>query len=122
MTKLGRSPKPLRQLRDAVADGRLMIANESEVIGFVRERPELARLIAEASEQLRGTIPGAQLRLTLSSDPDYGDRPELFLGVWSQMSEDEALAALRRFDQNWWVHQVARADGLLCIDLEEHEL
>jgi transcriptional regulator with XRE-family HTH domain len=111
--------RPPSALIDVVREGHLAIAGGKEIIARLEERPELELLIAEAAEQLRRLIPDARLRLSLSVDPDYGEDHQLFLGVSTHLSEAEALLALRRFDRNWWVHHVRRADGLLCIDLDD---
>ena len=88
-----------------------------EVSRLLRENPTLATLVKEAADQLGRYIPDAHLSLQLLADPDDGDDEQLFLGVSTSLQEDEALEALRRFDQEWWVHNARRAGGLLCIDL-----
>lgn len=115
-----RQRRPLDALTDVVRADHLATADGLEVILLLQERPELEALVVEAAEQLRRLMPDAHLNLGLSVDPDYGDGRQLFLGV-SYLSEADALLTLRRFDQSWWVHQVRRADGLLCIDLSDDE-
>jgi len=100
----------------AVLDDRLAVTEEEDVDRFLRDHPELAAVVREAADQLVRFIPDARLGLELLSDPEYGDE-QLFLGVSTNMKDEEALSALRRFDQGWWVHHVRRAHGLLCIDL-----
>lgn len=86
---------------------------------LLREDPNLPALLGEAADQILRFIPDARLSVAIREDPDYGDDEQLFLGVSTALEEGEALAALRRFDQEWWVHHVARARGLLCIDLSD---
>lgn len=86
---------------------------------FLREHPELAALVTAAADHLERLVPDARLRLTVLTDPDYGDNEQLFLGVSTSLPDSEAIEALRRFDREWWVHQAHRAGGLLCIDLAE---
>jgi hypothetical protein len=64
-------------------------------------------------------IPDARLNLSVLADPEYGDGEQLFLGISTNLDDDEALRALRHFDQDWWVHNVRRARGLVCIDLSD---
>jgi len=79
----------------------------------------LADVVRDAADQLVTLIPDARLRLDLLTDPDYGEGEQLFLGVSTHMQDEDALEALRRFDQEWWVHHIRRARGLLCIDLSD---
>jgi len=77
----------------------------------------LALLINEAASHLLGFIPDGRFKLELLTDPDFGDNEQLFLGVVTGLNEDQALEALQRFDQEWWVHNARQARGILCIDL-----
>jgi hypothetical protein len=85
----------------------------------MRENPDLAPLVSEAGDQLARFIPDARLKIEPLPDPDYGDGEQLFLGVHTMLPGDEALEALRRFDQEWWVLNAGRAQGLLYIDLSD---
>lgn len=86
---------------------------------LLHKNPDLAPLVSEAADQLMRFIPDGRLILEMLPDADYGDSEQLFLGVRTRLQGDEALEALRRFDQEWWVHNVGRARGLLCIDLSD---
>lgn len=98
---------------------RIAAVDAPGVSRLLGEDPNLAMLLREAADQLLKFIPDARLSLELLADPDYGDEERLFLGVSTALEEGEALEALRRFDQEWWVHHVGRARGLLCIDLSD---
>lgn len=104
---------------ELVGDSRLAAHEKLALFDLLQEHPELDVLLDEAVEQIRRVIPEAHVKLELSPDPDYGEEQQLFLGISSDLSESEALLALRRFDQDWWVHEVRRANGLLCIDLND---
>ncbi|MSQ14691.1 MAG: hypothetical protein EXR50_02365 [Dehalococcoidia bacterium] len=98
-------------------DDRLVISDKAEVDRLLDKEPGLAVLVDEAIAQLINFIPDAHLRLEFLTDPDYEDGEQLFLGVSTRLQDDQALEALHRFDQEWWVNHVHRAHGLLCIDL-----
>ena len=119
MTKVVRLPKALRSRAEENSGNQLLVSDEPEVVDALKDRPDLAQLIAEAAERLLHGAPGAKLRLRAEPDPDYGGPPTLFLGVSFNLGESEDLAELRRFDESWWVHQVPRADGLLVVDLDD---
>lgn len=92
---------------------------QPRVTRLLQKKPDLAMLVTEAADELAKFIPDGRLRLEPLPDPDYGEDEQLFLGVHTGLPEDEALEALRRFDQEWWVHKAARSHGLLCIDLSD---
>jgi transcriptional regulator with XRE-family HTH domain len=105
---LGVQPEDLQATFDAMTARHLL-----------QEQPDLAWLVREAADQLSRYFPDLRLSLELLADPDYGDGDQLFLGVATSLQAGEALKALRRFDEEWWVHHVGRARGLLCIDLRD---
>jgi hypothetical protein len=86
---------------------------------LLQQQPGLAALVSEAADQLVRLIPDIGLSLDLLPDPDYGEGEQLLLGVSTSLSEPEATEALRRFDQEWWVHHARGSRGLLCIDLSD---
>lgn len=91
--------------------------NDPDVCRLLGETPALAALIGEAADQLVHFFPDARLWLKMLRDPEFGDAEELFLGVYTSLPDDQADKALKRFDEEWWVQNVRRAAGLLCIDL-----
>jgi hypothetical protein len=96
-----------------------VVIDRPEVSRLLGQESDLANLVREAADRIFEFIPDARLHLELLKDPDYGEGEQLFLGVSTDLKEDEALEALRCFDQDWWVHQVRRARGFLCIDLSD---
>jgi hypothetical protein len=114
---------------EVVADEVEERAGESELVHrpdaeqgigrLLRQEPELAAIVREAASQLVRFIPDARLTLDLLADPEDDSAEQLFLGISTGLAEDDALAALRRFDQGWWVQHVGRAHGRLCIDLSD---
>jgi hypothetical protein len=92
---------------------------EQGVTRLLRQEPGLAAVAREAASQLVRFIPDARLTLDLLTDPEDDSGEQLFLGISTGLAEDDALAALRRFDQGWLVQHVGRARGRLCIDLSD---
>jgi transcriptional regulator with XRE-family HTH domain len=103
----------------ARSDPEVTVVDGENVRRSLREDPELDLLVREAADQLLKFIPDARLTLGLLTDPDYGESEQLFLGITTSLQEGDALAALQRFDQQWWVRQARRAHGRLCIDLRD---
>ena len=93
------------------------VAGSTSVEDWLRGRPTIAALLEDAMLHLRGLVPDARFSLKMLDEPD--DEPDqLFLGVVTSLPEQDARSALRRFDQKWWLANVHRAGGQLCIDLE----
>jgi transcriptional regulator with XRE-family HTH domain len=101
---------------DLTLDARVAVDDPTEVHRLLQAEPDLVAVVNEAGEQLTRFIPDARLRLEVLVDPEYGDE-ELFLGAWTSLPPLEALDAIERFDQEWWIRNVRRAHGLLVIDV-----
>jgi hypothetical protein len=91
--------------------------DEVRASALLRVNPDLIPLVEEAADRLTRYIPDGRFRLELLLDPECGLDEQLFLGVQTDLSENEALEALGRFDRDWWVRNAPRARGLICIDL-----
>jgi hypothetical protein len=104
-------------------DARIAVVDEENVRRLFHAAPDLVPLINEAAEQLSRYFPDADLRLSHMFDPE-GEGEELILGalpyqgVATKQDVDEAMAALDRFDQDWWFANGRRANGLLLVTLE----
>ena len=108
-------------LAEIPLDTRIAVVDEENVTRLLRSDPDLVPLVNEAVERLANIIavPDARFRLEYLVDPEYGDTEELFLGPASAFGLDPkvALDVLRRFDQEWWVHNSRRGGGLLIVNL-----
>jgi DNA-binding XRE family transcriptional regulator len=102
---------------DITLGSRIAIVEADAVHQMLRAHPEITPVINEAAGQIVRFIPDARLSLELLTDPEYGDVEHLFLGATTSLPALEALAALRRFDQEWWHQNARRAHGLLVVDV-----
>jgi transcriptional regulator with XRE-family HTH domain len=109
--------RPITVPATSLVDERISIVDDEEVSRFLQAEPDLLPLINEAAEQLAGYVPDAHLRLDHLVDPE-GEDEQLFLGATTGLPVDESLEMLRRFDQEWWIHNVRRAHGRLIIDVD----
>jgi transcriptional regulator with XRE-family HTH domain len=98
-------------------DERITVRDEPEVRRLLQAHPDLAAMIQEAAEQLVRFIPDARLTLEVVVDPEYGDDEELLLWATTRLPPLEALAALDRFDDAWWLHNARRAHGLFFVNV-----
>jgi transcriptional regulator with XRE-family HTH domain len=118
-TERGARPAPGPTGLDTGWGRGIAMVDGEDVHRLLGEEPGLAALVREAADRLVTSIPDARLSLELLVDPDNGECEQLFLGVTTNLQEGDALEALRRFDQEWWVRQAHRARGRLCIDLRD---
>jgi transcriptional regulator with XRE-family HTH domain len=92
---------------------------KAAVHALLRREPGLAALVEQAQVEVVKAIPDARFTLELLVDPDDAedDGGQLMLGILTDLPYEEGLAALARFDAAWWLDNVARAIGRLCIDI-----
>ena len=91
--------------------------NGEEITGFLRGSPFLAPLLVDAEQAVRRHFPEAGLRLEVATDPEVAGATHLVLSINQGGSVDRALNRLRRFDDDWWLDQIHRAQGKLVITL-----
>jgi len=96
---------------------RYTFVDGEEVVGFLRGSPFLAPLLVDAEEVAHRHFPEAGLRLELAIDPEVVGATHLVLSITQDGSVDRALNRLRRFDDDWWLDQIHRAQGKLVITL-----
>jgi transcriptional regulator with XRE-family HTH domain len=101
---------------DVTLDERIAVRDEPEVRRLLLAHPDLVHMIQEAADQLIRFIPDARLTLEVIIDPEYGDE-ELLLGVSTSLPVLEAMEALDRFDEAWWLPNARRAWGLFFVNL-----
>jgi transcriptional regulator with XRE-family HTH domain len=107
---------PVDSGSDVALDDRITVVEADEVHRLLRAHPDITSVINEAANQLVRFIPDARLSLELLTDPEYGDE-DLLLGAATSLPPLEALAALDRFDETWWIPNVRRARGLFFVNL-----
>ena len=107
---------------DLPLDERITVVDEENVHRLLHAEPDLLPLVNEAAEQLSRYFPDAGLRLSQVFEPE-GDEEELILAALAdyevdlERQVDEAMAALDRFDREWWLANGRRANGLLIVTL-----
>lgn len=92
--------------------------DETLVRRLLLEHPQVHEPLIHAS----GLVPtyfGADARLSLDieHDLDGNDPPRLWANIHTAQSPTEALAALDRFDDDWWLHAPPNVHRYLSIGL-----
>jgi hypothetical protein len=91
--------------------------NRPDVFAFLRQHPFLIEVVVEASAMLVNVF-GRQTPLSMEvmCEPE-GDDSELFAFAHVELSAEEALAALRAFDEQFFLEQQAKVAGLFNVDV-----
>ncbi len=96
---------------------RYALTDEKRVTEFLRQFPALVPLLAEATEAVGEHFPDMPLALEVVADPDVSDAVHLALAVGTSLPVPEAFDRLQRFDEEWWLDHLPRAEGKLVITL-----
>lgn len=102
---------------DRIWDGGMRDRNSVE--GIVKNRPFLLEVLKEAYTEIRSRFNSESVILEsidwLEDQPEEG---KLIIAIQTKLSVDEARAALKDFDTNWWLPNIRKAEGYLSILLE----
>lgn len=90
-------------LRDHLPPSLFTLRNPEELSAFLRQHPGAAALVRDAADRLPDYFPGDPLVLDVEIDPEDAQDPMLFVVVRTSLDPLAALAALRRFDREWWI-------------------
>jgi hypothetical protein len=86
---------------------------------FLHTCPQLVEVLLEAHGYLQEYFgPDPQVVLEVVSDPEAESVDELFAYILTSLPADEALARLDRLDEEWFLDQLDRVDGLFNFNLE----
>jgi len=89
-----------------------------EVGRFLEERPFLVGLLREARVELAKYFPRSAVRLEVLHDADFGGDAQLVASAVVNLEPLEARRRLRQFDREWWLDNVQRAEGAVCITVD----
>jgi hypothetical protein len=90
----------------------------AQVQAFLDENPFLMPLLPEIRRKLRDYFPDSPVSLMVASDPDEAGRLQLIVAVIIDLLPGAAIDRLGEFDRDWWLENLDRARGKVCIDFE----
>lgn len=99
-------------------EGLFTIRNRQKVASFLRESPFLVTLILEARSHIANQFSESELFLEAISDPEGLEADKLFLYISTEESPRDARPKLKTLDREWWLAELNRAQGKLCISLD----
>ncbi len=95
------------------------IKNPAQVAEFIGENLFLLELLEEIPSEIFVHFGNNQrLQLEILSEPDFPDSKELWVSVLTELSAQKARQIMDKFDQNWWLGNLDRADCKLNIALQ----
>jgi hypothetical protein len=105
---------------DAEGGTTIMAVHEppTQVHAFLAEHPFLIPLLPEIRGKLRDYFPGSPVSLTIVRDPDETDRLQLVVAVATDLPPADAINRLGEFDRDWWLGNLDRSQGKVCVDFE----
>ncbi len=96
---------------------RYTLTDREQVLRFVREAPYLLPLLHVAPDVIRRYFPGSTLRLEVVTDPEEG-HTEIVLFIATQTGSPDALDALQRLDEEWWLDAARGVGRDMLVTLE----
>jgi hypothetical protein len=107
------------EFADAIAKLRsdFIFSNTGSVQAFLSTHRALASILLEAVDYLKDCFgPDTPLMLEIASD-DGPARAIYALALWKK-DRAESRAALKKFDEIWWMNNLRKAGGRIVFDYE----
>ena len=98
--------------------GRYTLRDERAVDDFLLDNSFLVDLLCTVAVKLEEHLLECELFLEVISYPDSVDDKQLVVSVRADMSDEDTDDALDRFEDDWWLDNLHRAQGKVCIVLE----
>lgn len=95
------------------------INNFEELKLFLSKNRLLISLIEEIPNKIYQYYGRDQkISLEIFYEPDFPQSAELWVSVLTELSAEEARSAMNKFDKEWWLENLSRADCKLNIGIE----
>jgi hypothetical protein len=93
-------------------------ARQGDIQEFLGRHPHLLSLLPEIADRAHDYFTGSQLFLSVVRDPEELDREQLAVTIATSLSPSDAVDRLEEFDHGWWLNNLNRAQGKVCVDVE----
>jgi len=93
------------------------LKEKTAVIQFLDEYSFLIPLLLEAREKIYAYFPNPELSLEVIADPEAEGHYQLLAAVSTDLTAEDAYRRLKEFDRAWWLDELGRSQGLLCISV-----
>src|SRR6266487_165222 len=106
--------------------GHYVFRNDTEVTHLLRENPFLAELLLDTYSKIEMHFPDSQVFLEVATDYEASDYypgvinndKELVASITTHLSPEEAMDALNKFYDEWWLKALEKAKGKVSFSLE----
>jgi len=93
--------------------------DRTEVRAYLELHGEVLPVLVEAYSHIQAHFgSGTPVVLTVISEPADRQSAELFALISTSLPVEQALAAMRRFDEEWWLDVPEHQTGALNFDIE----
>jgi hypothetical protein len=98
---------------------RYIFRRSEDVSRFLQAHPFLVPLLDEAHDKIAECFgPSLEVILEVVTDPEVHGLVEMVGYIVTSLTPEEAGKRLQRFDREWFLPQVSRANGRLNFDVE----
>jgi hypothetical protein len=95
------------------------LRDRSQVSGYLEAHREVIPVLVEAYGRIQSRFgSGTPVVLRVISEPGNRQSSELFALISTSFPVDQALEAMRRFDEEWWLNVPEQQTGALNFDVE----
>jgi hypothetical protein len=94
------------------------ITDEEEILAFLERYTTVAPLLFDIRSNIRRFFDDDPARLDMFHDPEWPqDDPELVVNIQTALEPKEALARLRKFDDEWWIKRLSETRLPLIVSI-----
>jgi len=93
------------------------LKGKTAVIQFLDKYSFLIPLLLEAREEIYAYFPNPEPSLEVIADPEAEGDYQLLASISTSLGAEDAYRRLKEFDRAWWLDELGRSQGLLCISV-----
>ncbi len=117
--QIAKSQKKIIDEKFEVLSRKYKISKTDEVKNFLSNNRFLIKLIEEISSKISQYFGVNQKpALKISYEPEFPSSSELLVEIRTELSAKEAMPLLEKFDEEWWLENLDKANYKLSITLK----
>lgn len=94
------------------------VKNKDELLWFIHKHETITSLVLEAFDEIQKYFTTEVIELKVELDPDTNESQSLSAYILTSISAKEALKRLDDFDEEWFLDNLDRTDGLFNFYLK----
>ncbi|RLF70867.1 MAG: hypothetical protein DRN55_08055 [Thermoplasmata archaeon] len=101
---------------DAVLEAYEVRSGREEIRKIMMEDPGVREVLARLPDKVKEYFSeGAILEAEVFHDPEGPSPPEITVWIRTSLPVEEAISRLDRLDEEWWMDQVEKVGGRVCL-------